>query len=402
MHNKRTLFAVIIFAAVFVTDGFAPNCVQADRLNTGVILADDHGTILYSQNKERQFVPASILKILTSLAAIRILGEDYRFPTAYFFNETSKDLYIKGFGDPLFISEVIEQLCRDILLKTNTKQIRHIILDQTYFSDRIQIPGTSNSLNPYDAPVGALCANFNTIVFKWDHHNKKFISGEPQTPLLSIFHDDINKTRLRHGRIIFSKEQSRLYAGLLVKYFLKKNKVNITGSVLLSAFEINQGTPQIFLSPFSMKDVVQKLLKYSNNYMANLLFLAIGAASYQTPATLEKGIQTVKLFSKKHLKLNDFIMSEGSGLSRSNLIAPDQMMKILIEFMPYYSLLNNQGNDFFKTGTLSGVRTRAGYILDKNKRRYPYVIMINQKNKGYESIRRNLLDKVSQINSNQD
>ena len=73
------------------------------------------------------------------------------------------------------------------------------------------------------------------------------------------------------------------------------------------------------------------------------------------------------------------------------------MLKILIEFMPFHSLLKNHGNDFFKTGTLHGVRTRAGYISGKDQRLYPYVIMVNQKNKGYESIRKDLNYRVSQV-----
>ena len=79
------------------------------------------------------------------------------------------------------------------------------------------------------------------------------------------------------------------------------------------------------------------------------------------------------------------------------MISPDQMLKILIEFMPFYSLLNSKDNEFFKTGTLFGIRTRGGYISGEDKRLYPYVIMVNQKNRGYESIQKDLLDKISQI-----
>ena len=65
--------------------------------------------------------------------------------------------------------------------------------------------------------------------------------------------------------------------------------------------------------------------------------------------------------------------------------------------MQYRSLLKCQDNELYKTGTLCGVRTRAGYILGEDSRLYPYVIMVNQKNKGYESIRKSLLDMVSQL-----
>lgn len=394
MIDKKNRVVFIFFIAVCLTGLFTHTCVQAKDLNTGILLADDQGKTLYSQNREKPFIPASTLKILTSLAAINILGEDYRFPTDYFFDPESKNLFIKGFGDPLFTSEVIELLCHDILLKTQTKQIHHIILDQTYFSERIRVPGKGDSLNPYDAHVGALCANFNTIKFTWDDRQSLFVSGEPETPLLSIFHEDIKKTNLKQGRIILSKQQSLLYPGFLIQYFLEKRDMNITGSVLQGRFDIKPGKKYSFLSPFEINEVVQKLLKYSNNYIANQLLLAIGAKTYGAPATLEKGVKAVELFSKQHLDLNHLNISEGSGLSRSNLISPDQMMKILIKFMPYHSLLNYRENDYFKTGTLSGVRTRAGYISGNDNRLYPYVIMVNQKGKGYESILKNLFHKV--------
>lgn len=395
MTNKKAGSVFIFFFIIYFGILCLNPCVQADNLDTGIVLADDLGKILYSQNRQKQFIPASILKILTSLAVINILGEDFRFPTKYSFNENSKNLYFKGFGDPLFISEVIEQLCHEISLKTDS--IHNIFIDQTYFANQIIIPGKGESLNPYDASIGALCANFNTIMFKWSPKEKRFVSAEAQTPLLDIFHKDIKKTNLNQGRIILTKQQSLLYPGFLIRYFLEKNNVKVTGSVLQAGFKICEGKEHTFLSPFEIKEVVQRLLKYSNNYIANLLLLSIGAKIYGAPATLEKGLKAIKHFSKQNLGLKFPTIFEGSGLSRSNKISPEQMLKILIKFMPFHSLLKQKGNEFYKTGTLSGVRTRAGYIVGNDKRLYPYVIMVNNKNKGYESIRRHLLKTVSRM-----
>jgi len=321
-------FVTLIIGISICTNGYA------EQLNAGILLSNDKGTILFAQNRSKSFVPASILKILTSLCALHTFGENHRFSTAYILEKGTKNLFIKGFGDPLFISEVIEKLCRDIRLKTD--QLHNIILDQTYFSTPVKIPGRRHTLNPYDAPNGALCANFNTIFFKWSEQEKRIISGEPQTPLLDMFHNDIKKTGLKQGRIVLSNQQSLLYPGFLIKTFLEKNKVTVTGNVLQGEFG----------------------------------------------GTID------------HLKLNLTTISEGSGLSRKNLVSPDQMIKILIDFMPYYALLNRRDNEYYKTGTLSGVRTRAGYIMGRNKKLYPYVIMVNGKNKGYEGIRQNLLNRV--------
>ena len=58
----------------------------------------------------------------------------------------------------------------------------------------------------------------------------------------------------------------------------------------------------------------------------------------------------------------------------------EELIRIIEAPMKY------EEDEYFKTGTLTNVRTRAGYLLGKDDRVYPYVIMVNEKNFGYESI----------------
>ena len=299
MIDRIKIITSIVFLIICIAELSLGPCVNADGLNAGVVLADDQGGIIYAKNLKKQFVPASILKILTSLAAIDILGENYNFPTQYFFDDSSHNFYIKGFGDPLFISEVIEKLCNEIILKTQAEQIHDIILDHTYFARQIKIPGRGNSLNPYDASVGALCANFNTINFKWSSQKNRFVSGEHQTPLLPIFYKNIQDTGLNLGRIILSKQQSFLYPGLLIKYFLEQqHHIKVKGSIVFDNFDAKDKKIYSFQSPFKLTDIVQKLLKFSNNFIANQLLLVIGAKTFGEPATVEKGLNAINLFSE--------------------------------------------------------------------------------------------------------
>lgn len=120
--------------------------------------------------------------------------------------------------------------------------------------------------------------------------------------------------------------------------------------------------------------------------MANQIFLSIGAKEYGPPATLEKANKAVTQFLKKNLSMDQVNLTEGSGLSRSTKVSCSQMLKILLKFIPYHHLLEHRENEFFKTGILHDVRTRAGYFIGSNGHLYPFVIMANKKNERYRSI----------------
>nr|WP_319395234.1 D-alanyl-D-alanine carboxypeptidase [uncultured Desulfobacter sp.] len=372
---------------------------------SGILLSDDQGKTIYAKNSDKLLIPASTLKILTSLAAIKTLSPDFRFQTWAYYDQTTCDLYLKGFGDPLFISEEISKFADQIshhLFKQVSKGlissavIRNIIVDQTYFASQITIPGAGSSSNPYDATNGALCANFNTIFLKWDSRNRQYISAEKQTPFPDILAQQIRPKSKKTDRVLLSYELRQKYPGILMHVFLKKSGIQITGSVRTGIFTDPGKDCIVHISSFSLADIIRKLLQYSNNFIANQLMLAMGARTYGPQATLEKGTTVLNEFAKKTLGLKNISIMEGSGLSRRNQLTPAQMRDILIAFMPWYELLRRDGNEFYKTGTLSDVRCRAGFIHGKDNRLYPFVIMLNQTNTGYDAIRRMLKKKVSQ------
>jgi len=383
------IVATIIFA--FSAPGFSQNH------DIGILLADDHGKTLYQKNEKQLFIPASITKILTSLCALETLGAGYRFETWVGYDPAGPDLYIKGFGDPLFISEQIQDLADKIIQKTRAGSIRNIVLDHGFFQPDIIIPGTGQSKNPYDATTGALCANFNTIFFRWDKIQNQFTSAEPQTPLLDIFREELHKSGKTSGRVLLSRRQRRLYPGLLIKAFLEDRKVSVHGTIKEEHFPAMRpgSTRIIFKSSFTLDRIIEKLLQFSNNFIANQLMLTMGAKEYGSPATLEIGMNHLKGFAGSRLGLTDFILIEGSGLSRKNRFSPEQMLKILMAFTPHYRLMKKEGCEFYKTGTLTDVRTRAGYFTGSDNRLYPFVIMVNQQGTGYAGILQKLKGIVS-------
>jgi D-alanyl-D-alanine carboxypeptidase/D-alanyl-D-alanine-endopeptidase (penicillin-binding protein 4) len=334
---------------------------------------------------DKMLIPASILKIFTALVAMDALGDDYHFYTDFLLDPQS-NLKVKGYGDPLLISENIPEIVN--LINQQITEINDIILDGTYFQSPITIPGaTKNSVQPYDAPNGSLCVNFNTVFFKRDQ-NGTYISAEPQTPLLPFVESRVTGSSLNQGRIILFdiNNEHLLYAGHLLKYFLTK-KITVNGTIHQGA--IDRKNDKLILryrSPYSMQDVIGKMLYYSNNFTANQILIAAGAAKYGSPGTLEKGVQAAKEYAANHLGLSKIKLREGAGLSTLNRISASMMGKILREFLPYRKLLRQQDREQYKTGTLTRIRTRAGYINTKDGRLISYVVILNSGKNSMEKV----------------
>ena len=366
----------------------------------GIVLAQEDGQIIYSRNAEQCFVPASTLKVFTALAALDHFGPDYRFPVKASYDPVSQDLYIRGMGDPIFISEAIDLLARNLIRHFHLESVRHIILDNGYFSPDIQIPGTGNSRNPYDATTGALCANFNTIAFQWNAEQKHFVSPEPQTPApQGMFLTPVRASGQKRGRILLSPRLQALYPGFLIQHYLEQAGVRVTGTFQTGAFPSQAQSIHIVESPYPMTEVIRKLLKYSNNFIANQLMLTMGAQRQGEPAQLDKGMVVLRKFARR-MGLEDVSLAEASGLSRKNRITPVQMLKILSAFRPYIHLLRETPEEFYKTGTLSNVRSRVGFIKGRNKKKYPFVVFLNQQTKGYEKIMADLIQRIHRLESN--
>ena len=354
-----------------------------------VLVADPRGHIIFSKNEDTQLIPASTLKIFTALVAFHYLGPDYKFFTEFYVDRDS-NLKIKGYGDPLLISETVAEMIHNLSMKLDVKYriINDLVLDDSYFSLQTKIPGVNVSYEPYDAPNGALCVNFNTVKFK---HNKNgvYISAESQTPLLSFILPRVKASQMDHGRIVLSHQRNEitLYAGHLFLYFLENEGIRIKGNIRLGKIQKKEDK-LIYrhVSGFSLNQTLSKLLEYSNNFIANQLLIASGIKAYGPPGNLEKGVRAALIYAKDILKIDHVQFVEGSGISRKNKISALDFYKILAAFMPHYFLMRQTDNMYYKTGTLKGIHTRAGYIKKKNGELYPFVVMINTPGKSPKSM----------------
>ena len=360
--------------------------------NDSLLVVDPDGHTLISKNEAQKLIPASILKIFTSLAAIHYLGPEHRYRTEFFIGNNS-DLKIKGFGDPLLISEIVREIARLLaaLLGPSTR-INDLIVDDSYFNQPLTIPGISLSSQPYDAPNGALCVNFNTVFYK--RTQSGYVSAESQTPLLPFAEKKIGTRNLKAGRIVLShvENENTVYAGKLFEYFLKQEGVQLSGNVKIG--KVNYTHDRLifrYTSRFSLTQIISKLLEHSNNFTTNQLLISAGIEAFGPPGNLAKGVEAAVAYASNELAIDDMTIFEGSGISRQNRVSALEMMRVLEAFEPNFVLLRQLGRDFYKTGTLHGISTRAGYITSQNGGRYRYVVMINTRGKSTQPIMRQLL-----------
>ncbi len=279
---------------------------------------------------------------------------------------------------------MISEEIKRIALKLRTKgyeSFNNILLDDSAFQLYSPTDGLGISFNPYDADNSALVVNFNTINIQ-NAINKEVSSAESQTPTLPLMKSFGRHLPPGRHRINISQTPgtSLQYVGQLFKAIFADNGIQCTGQITEGRAMDDQEPIYSHKSSFSLEEVVVKMLRYSNNFIANQLFLASGAKQFGYPATWDKARKTIKLFLAQKYKLQEpeILVFEGSGISRKNRLTVNAMLKILDTFKPYAHLLPEKDGMTAKTGTLTGVYSLAGY-LQKNSRQYPFAIILNQK-----------------------
>jgi D-alanyl-D-alanine carboxypeptidase/D-alanyl-D-alanine-endopeptidase (penicillin-binding protein 4) len=394
--TERILFCLLVFS-FFPAAGWAqPDWQQQvlKHVRNGTVLAvDQKGDILFRHQADQAFIPASTLKVLTALAALKILGPDYRFKTD-FLADASGNLYVRGYGDPFLISEEFPLIVAQLKAK-GLQAVKDIVLDTGYFGPDVQIPGLAGSLNPYDAFNGALVANFNTIYIV-KSASGEIQSAEPQTPVTEISKILAASAPLGKSRINVASHQKEapLYVGYLLKEFLAKEGVPVSGNVAEGPVSAQAKPLLTYQNSRNLAQVLTAGLKYSQNLIMNQLFLTMGAEKLGPPAGLAKGKKVVDDFLKGEVGLQSYQMEEGSGISKKNAISAYEMDKVLVKFFPYYKLLPVKDGMWVKTGTLKGVSSLVGYFQSKSRGWVRFSIILNQPGNDRDSIAQLLFENL--------
>jgi len=167
------------------------------------------------------------------------------------------------------------------------------------------------------------------------------------------------------------------YAGELFRAMLTAAGIRINGKIDVAPLPAERRLLFVHHSP-PLREIVALCLRYSNNFIANQIFLTCGVARYGYPADWYKSRRVLARFFATRLGVNGsgLRLVEGSGLSPHNRVTVRGMLRILEEFAPYSDLLPTRFGNPIKSGTLTGVYNYAGYL---GKERRPFVIILNQR-----------------------
>ncbi|MEI6092049.1 MAG: D-alanyl-D-alanine carboxypeptidase/D-alanyl-D-alanine-endopeptidase [bacterium] len=429
-----------IFLLIVVTSSIGAKAVEVETLlqragikknNTGIVVYDlnDKKTI-YSLNPEKLFSIASVNKLFVTAAALKYLGQDYRFKTSVFSNLPDSsgvingNLYIKGGGDPLFVSESMWFLVNK-LVDMGVKEINgKIILDDTSFPSA-EVYDDSGSDRAYSAKLSSLSVNFNAVAISATAGPSQYVAMDPDVPMLQLI--DRTKKSSKKTNVEMRREGNKIivsgplndsdydnkiiyrniddpssYFAQVLALHLKWRGIKNTGVAIRGQTDIKK--VKLFdIESRRLNDILVEMNKFSNNYIAEQLIRAIADKKFGKASAVDKAIELVKNYMESiGLDKNGLEIVNGSGYSKMNKVKPKEMIKFLEyayrdfgigpEFINSLSIAGVDGTvrkthktEFLtgkmraKTGTLTGVRSLAGYLNHEN-RTYAFIIVANDPN----------------------
>ena len=396
------------------------------------------GKSMIDINASKGMIPASLTKIITGGAILTSIPLNKKFVTELLSKAPIQGsvlkgaLCLKGGGDPSFVSEKMWYLVNEFV-RTGVKTIEgDLIVDASRFDSEAFDTGRDSVRvdRAFDAPISAMSFNWNSV-------NVFIRPGDTVNAPAKIFLDPINdylelenKTKTVEKSGVKSINVSRVRVG-------SKDKIIVTGSISLNATEAvvyksisnptlwsashlkqflidrgifikggvkvgecESGSSQLaYVNSKNLNEITSDMLKFSNNYVAEMLVKNLAAENVNKNASMKDGIDAIKSYlDKLGLARSEYALENVSGLTRGNRFTAKQFALVLgsikndfLIFPEFLSGLPIAGVDGTlknrlktedslvraKTGYLDGVVGLAGYVGRKNKDPVIFVFMFN-------------------------
>ena len=399
-----------------------------------------------SHNAAQAMNPASTMKLVTTYAALELLGPTYTWKTEAYAGGKLRgdtlegDLILKGYGDPKLTLQKFWLLLRK-LRALGLREIRgNLVQDRSYFEPAAHDPGKFDAepLRADNVGPDALLLNFKAVHFLFvPDADAKIVTviaeprpaglefaaavratngacGDWRAGIKADFQSNGGSARASFsGSMPASCGERSWNASLLAHpdyvYGVFKQLWEELGGTISGGWSDGVAPADARLlttgKSASAAELVRDINKFSNNVMARQLFLTLGAELLALPGNSERSGQVVRTWlAEKKLDFPELVLENGSGLSRQERISAGHMGKLLLDawrspvmselvsslpLVAYDGTMRRRlrsesiaGQAHIKTGSLSDARTLAGYVLDKQGRRRVVVLFINHANAG--------------------
>ena len=403
-----------------------------------VVASLESGQVLYAHDPDTLLNPASNVKLFTTAAVLARLGPEYRFDTEIYTdaataNGTVKALYVKGKGDPTFVTERLWALAGDIAHRGVRLVRGDLLVDDGFFDAEREGPGydQEHGDRSYLAPVGALSLNFNVIAIHVAPGARAGDRGRVEVEPPSDYVAVENRTRTVRGsgrrrvtpssvrlpsgrqrilvdarlpvggrdQVFYRKiDDPPVYFGHTLKRLLELRGVKVTGQVKRATVPPSARLLLVAQSE-GLGDVVRKLEKSSNNFVAEQLLKTLGAEKKGPPGTWPKGIEAVEDYlAEAGIPRGSYVMKNGSGLNDTNRFSARQAVTLLRDVWRRFPIMadfvaalpvagkdgttrwrmeSTEGRLRAKTGTLEGVTSLSGYVETAGHRVLAFSILVN-------------------------
>ena len=397
------------------------------------------GTAHVSLNAQRPMNPGSVVKLLTTFAALEELGPAFTWKTPVWFGAPlvagviDGSLHLQGRGDPKL---TLERLWLAILRlrQMGVSEIRgDIVVDQSAFVLPEGSPGDFDNepLRPYNVRAQALLLNLGAVIYTFTPDPVRGVATVTAEPALDGVTVDAtvplsteacgdwrgalkanltDPARLRFAGSYpaacgerawpLAHVEARTYTRALLATLWRASGGKLGGTVREGAAPA--GAPLFELVSPALSEVVRDINKFSNNVMAQQLFLTLALQrNGGLRASPEDARETLRRWLADRLgePLDGVVIDNGSGLSRETRMPArllvhllqrawsSPVMSELMSSLPVSGLDGTlrrsravPGRAHLKTGSLRDVAAVAGYVLGASGRRYVLVAVINHPN----------------------
>ncbi len=405
----------------------------------GIIIANENGHINYAKNKDHYFASASILKLFTASAAIVKLGPSFRYKTTLSSNASPQshtlngNLYLTFSGDPSLTSTDLRTLFATLKQQGIDTINGSLYFDDSAFDHVQYAPGITvdDLAYSYASPVNAITVDENafdiTLSPSTVNQPPRIETTDLNPSITLINHIKTTPRRVKHCPLTINSDNQNHYwlsgcislAGgpkkqsLAVRNTLEAMQYALPAILNDTGITLN-GHMQTGITPHSthtlcthvsapLNRLVIKMLKQSDNLISNALVKTVSHHQSHQAGNFAEGLRIIQTTLTKLSSINfdKTHISDGAGLSRYNLITPNQVLRLLVAIkrtptlkryiLPALPIAGKDGTleDRMKilgkrqrlrakTGTLSGVSNIAGYLNSKHHGRKIVIMLINQ------------------------